>query len=251
MRALFSARAPIAAASGSATVDEGVMRGTSFGDRWIEVCTVGQDKRALDRTIAERGRTGPKSMRVDDAVVRLAHDTIEVRIGKTRVGVLHAADGRRYTPALRRAGCPVESSGIVLIDAEGHPGAHVKLYLPDPDMLVPANMLDPAIPLFPAHDRAGGLTLAKRKSDHALIEAATAAWWSGTPRSAWVALTRTGYEITASMDAKPLPALDADRTAALRYAWEARHQNVHRLQFEAEVYNIKAGRQLTVRYPLS
>jgi hypothetical protein len=229
-------------------VGGGALRGMSFGDRWIEVCTVGRDKRALDRVIAERGRTGPKSMRVDDAVVRLIADAIEVQIGKTRVGLLGAADGLRYTPALRQAGCPVESSGIVLIDAEGHPGTQLKLYLPDPDMFVPANTLDLAVPLFPAHDRAGGLTLARRKSDHGLIEAATASWWSGAPRSAWIVLTRTGEEITASMDAMPLPALYPDRTAALRQVWDAQHHDLPQMQFETQVYEIKAGRQINVRY---
>jgi hypothetical protein len=53
-----------------------------------------------------------------------------------------------------------------------------------------------------------------------------------------------------SMDAMPLPALDPDRTA-LRFVWDVRYRDQHRLRFEAEVYEIKVGRQLTVRCPLS
>jgi hypothetical protein len=190
-------------------------------------------------------------MLVDDAIVLLADDEVEVSIGDTRVGALCGADRSRYGPVLRQAGCSVQSSGIVLIDAEGHPGSHVKLYLPDPDMLLPANALDPAVPLFPAHDRAGGLTLAKRKPEHALIERATTSWWSGTSRSAWVVLTRSDIEITAAIDGLLLPPLDSDRSAALRSVWELRHPEQPRLQFEAQVYEIKAGRQINIRYQLS
>ncbi|MEV5837149.1 hypothetical protein [Nocardia sp. NPDC052112] len=99
--------------------------------------------------IAARGRTGPKSLRVDDVLVWLADGDVEVTIGTTRVGVLGAVDCGRFAPVLAQVGCAVESSGIVLIDAEGHPGAHVKLHLPDDaDMLVPANTIDPTVPLF-------------------------------------------------------------------------------------------------------
>ncbi|WP_433678275.1 hypothetical protein [Nocardia sp. CA-119907] len=127
--------------------------------------------------IAERGRTGPKSLRLDDVIVSLAGNQIEVTVGTTRVGLLSAADSARYAPVLARVGCAVESSGIVLIDAEGHPGGHVKLYLPDDaDMLVPANVIDPTVPLFFALDRAGGVTLAERRHDHRLIAEATAPW---------------------------------------------------------------------------
>lgn len=227
-----------------------LVRGTSFGDRWIEVHTFGQDKRALNKVIAARGRTGPKSMRVDDVVVRLAHDEVEVSIGDTRVGALTVADRSRYVPVLQEADCSIESSGIVLIDAAGHPGPHVKLYLPEPEMLLPANALDPDVRLFPAHDRAGGFTLAKRKPDYALIETATASWWSGTSRSAWVVLTRSDNEITAAMDGLPLPPLDPDRSVALRSIWDARHPEQSRLQFETLVYEIKAGRQISIRHQL-
>lgn len=225
-----------------------VVRGTSFGSYWVEVCADEQDTLALDGVVADRGRTGPKSMRVDDAIVRLAGDEVEVSIGSTRVGALGAADTSRYAPVLELVGCSIESSGIVVIDAEGHPGSHVKLYLPDPDLLLPANALDPTVPLFPAHDRAGSVTLAKRKSDHALINSATCSWWSGTARSAWVVLTRSGIEITAQMDGLPLPRLDADRTAELRSAWDRQHPEQPRLQLEAEVYEIKAGRQICIRH---
>jgi hypothetical protein len=234
-----------------AAVTAGALRGTSFGDHWIEVHAAGKDQRALDKVVAKRGRTGPKSLRVDDAVVTLARGEVQVLIGDTRVGVLEAADTAAYTPVLGWARHPIESSGIVIIDADGHPGQHLKLYLTSPDMLVPANALDPAVAVFPAWDRAGGLTLAKRKADHALTDAATASWWAGTPRSAWVVLTRSGFEITATMDRMPLPALDPNRDGSLRSAWEARHHELTRMQFEAQVYEIKPGRQINIRYPLS
>jgi len=228
----------------------GVVRGTSFGSYWIEVCTAGSDRSGLDTVIAERGRTGPKSLRVDDVLVRLAGDEVEVTIGTTRVGALGAADSARYAPVLARVGCAVESSGIVLIDIEGHPGAHAKLYLPDADMLVPANAIDPTVPLFFALDRAGGVTLAMHKHDHRLIADATASWWPGTSCSAWVFLTRSGIELTATADGFPLPALAADRSKVLRTAWDAAYPGQPRLQFEALVYEIKAGRQISIRYPL-
>jgi hypothetical protein len=210
----------------------------------------GAEKRALTKIVARRGRTGPKSMRVDDAIVQLTGPVVQVCIGDTRVGSLAPADTSRYAPVLTWARYPIESSGIVLIDAEGHPGAHLKLYLPDPDMLVPANELNPEVAVFPAWDRAGGLTLAKLKAEHSLVEAATASWWSGTPRSAWVVLTRTGLEITAAMDGTALPNLDTDRAGGLRSAWDTRHPGLSRMQFEAQVYQIKAGRQVNIRYAL-
>jgi hypothetical protein len=190
-------------------------------------------------------------MRVDDAIVLLTDDEVEVSIGDTRVGTLCLADTSRYELVLRQAGRAVQSSGIVLIDAVGHPGSHVKLYPAGPDMLLPANALDPAVPLFPAHDRAGGLTLTKRKLEHALIERATTSWWSGTSRSAWVMLTRSDIEITATMDGLSLPPLDPGRSAVLRSAWELRHPERSRLQFEAQVYEIKTRRQINIRYQLS
>jgi hypothetical protein len=242
---------PAAAVTTPAVLTVGALRGASFGDRWIEVHTTGPHKRALDKIIAKRGRTGPKSMRVDDALVRLVHDEVQVSIGSTLVGVLEDTDTSTYTPVLEWAHHPIESSGIVIIDAEGHPGSHFKLYLPDPDMLVPANALNPAVAVFPAWDRAGGLTLAQRKAEHALIDAATASWWVGTPRSAWVVLTRSGFDITATMNGMPLPTLDPDRGAALRSTWQARHRDLTMMQFEAQVYEIKSGRQVNIRHPLS
>jgi hypothetical protein len=172
-----------------------VLRGTSFGNQWIEVYTSRQLKHALDNVVAKRGRTGPKSMRVDDAIVRLARGEVEVSIGNTVVGTLHEDDKSAYEAALESARRPVESSGIVVIEAEGHPGTHFKLYLPESDMLVPVNTLDPAIAMFLAWDRAGGLTLAKVRAEHALIDATTSRWWAGFPRSAWVVLTRSGTDI--------------------------------------------------------
>ncbi|MGW4393810.1 DUF2510 domain-containing protein [Amycolatopsis nivea] len=238
------------ATTAPATVTSGALRGTSFGDSWIEVIGTGADKRTLETIIAKRGRTGPKSLRIDDAIVEASGTEVRVAIGNTRVGRLTDADAATYSPVLRWADCPIESSGIVLIDAQRHPGAHLKLYLPGPDMLVPANALDPAVAIFPAWDRAGGLTLGKRKSDHALIEAATASWWSGTARSAWVVLDRTGFTITAAMDGMPLPDLDPDRDGGLRSAWVTRHPGLHRMQFEAQVYQVAAGRQVNIRYAL-
>jgi hypothetical protein len=239
------------ASAGPAVVTAGALRGTSFGDHWIEVHAAGRDRRALDKLVAKRGRTGPKSLRVDDAVVTLARGEVQVFIGSARVGVLEAADTATYTLVLGWARYPIESSGIVIIDADGHPGQHLKLYLPSPDLLVPVNALDPAVAFIPALDRAGGLTLAKRKAEHALVDTATVTWWAGSPRSAWVLLTQSGSEITATLDAMPLPALDPDRDVALRSAWEARHPEAGRLQFEAQVYEIKDGRQVNIRYPLS
>jgi hypothetical protein len=118
-------------------------------------------------------------------------------------------------------------------------------------MLVPANDLNPAIAVFPAWDRAGGLTLARLKAEHTLVDSATAHWWSGTARSVWVVLTRTAFEITASMDGMPLPNLDPDRDGGLRSAWTARHPRLTQMQFEAQVYQIKAGRQVNIRFALS
>jgi hypothetical protein len=115
-------------------------------------------------------------MRIDDAIVRWCGAEVEVSIGDARVGALDVEDSARYEAVLRQADCGIETSGMVLIDAAGHPGAHVKLYLPDPQLVVPVNTVDPAVPLFPAHDRAGGLTLAKHKSEHAMIESATLSW---------------------------------------------------------------------------
>ncbi len=239
------------ATTAPATVTAGALRGTSFGDRWIEVRSAGSDKRALAKVITTRGRTGPKSLRVDDAIVQLVGNDIQVSIGSTRVGTLGATDTATYQHVLAWARHPIESSGIVLIDAEGHPGAHLKLYLPSPDMLVPANDLNPTIALFPAWDRAGGLTLARLKAEHALVDSATARWWSGTARSAWVVLTRTAFEITASMDGMPLPNLDPDRDGGLRLAWTTKHPGLTQMQFEAQVYQIKAGRQVNIRFALS
>jgi hypothetical protein len=239
------------ATTAPATVTAGALRGTSFGDRWIEVQSSGSDKRALTKVITARGRTGPKSLRVDDAIVQLVGADVQVSIGRTRVGVLSAEDTSTYRSVLGWARHPIESSGIVLIDAVGHPGAHFKLYLPDPDMLVPANDLNPAVAVFPAWDRAGGLTLARLKTEHALVDFATERWWSGAARSAWVVLTRSGFEITASMDGMPLPNLDPDRDGALRSAWTTRHPGLTQMQFEAQVYEIKAGRQVNIRFALS
>ncbi|WP_433206329.1 hypothetical protein ACQP1G_19700 [Nocardia sp. CA-107356] len=59
-----------------------------------------------------------------------------------------------------------------------------------------------------------------------------------------------GTELTAEIDGFPLPALDADRSEPLRSAWDARHPEQPRLQFEALVYGIKAGRQINIRYQL-
>ncbi|HEY2059753.1 MAG TPA: DUF2510 domain-containing protein, partial [Amycolatopsis sp.] len=230
------------ATTAPATVTAGALRGTSFGDSWIEIAGTGPDNRALATIIAKRGRTGPKSLRVDDAVVQLVGTQVLAKIGDTRVGTLTDADTAAYSPVLRWANCPVESSGIVLIDAQGHAGSHLKLYLPSPDMLVPANALDPAVAILPAWDRAGGLSLAKRKADYALIEAAAARWWSGTARSAWIVLTRTGFTITAAMDGMPLPDLDPDRDDGLRSAWDARHPGLRQMQFETQVYQVAAGR---------
>ena len=238
------------ATTAPAVVTAGALRGTSFGDRWIEVTSSGPDKRALAKVIAKRGRTGPKSLRVDDAIVQLIGAEVQVSIGSTRIGRLAATDTSTYAAVLEWARYPIESSGIVLIDAEGHPGAHLKLYLPSPDMLVPANNLNPAVAVFPAWDRAGGLTLARLKAEHSLVEAATARWWSGTARSTWVILTRTGFEITASMDGMSLPNLDPDRAGGLRSAWDARHPGMTQMQFEAQVYQIKSGRQVNIRYAL-
>lgn len=86
-------------------------------------------------------------------------------------------------------------------------------------MLVRANELNPDVAVFPAWERAGGLTLAKLNAEHSLVEAATASWWTGTPRSAWVVLTRAGLDITAALDGKSLPNLDTDRVGGLRSAW--------------------------------
>jgi hypothetical protein len=239
------------ATTAPAVVSAGALRGTSFGDRWIEVHSTGSDKRALTKLIAHRGRTGPKSLRVDDAIIQPLGADVQVSIGSTRVGVLSAPDASTYRSVLEWARHPIESSGIVLIDAEGHPGAHFKLYLPDPDMLVPVNDLNPAVAVFPAWDRAGGLTLARLKAEHALVESATERWWSGAARSAWVILTRAGFEITASMDGMRLPNLDPDRDGGLRSAWTTRHSGLTQMQFEAQVYQIKAGRQVNIRYALS
>ncbi|TDP97941.1 hypothetical protein EV186_103921 [Labedaea rhizosphaerae] len=230
---------------------EAALRGTSFGDRWIEVRTSAQDARALREVIADRGRTGPRSLRLDDVVVNLGHAEVEVRIGETRVGSLWEVDMSRYAPVLRTAGRPVESSGIIIIDADGHPGSHVKLYLPDPDMLVPANSLDPTVLFLPAHDRAGGITLARRKADHELIEAATASLWSGRDCSVWVLLTRTSSGIDASIDKMPLPSLSDERAAALLLSWEAQYPRSNDLQFESILYSIRAGRQVCVRFSLA
>jgi hypothetical protein len=49
----------------------------------------------------------------------------------------------------------------------------------------------------------------------------------------------------------PANALDPNRDGSLRSAWEARHQKLTRMQFEAQVYEIKPGRQVNIRYPLS
>ena len=83
-----------------------------------------------------------------------------------------------------------------------------------------------------------------------MIESATLSWWSGTRRSAWVVLARSGIEITAAMDGLPLPSLDPDRSAALRSIWDKRHPGRPRLQFETTVYDVKAGRQISLRHQL-
>ncbi|WP_410630974.1 DUF2510 domain-containing protein [Amycolatopsis sp. cmx-4-83] len=243
-------RQPVATTA-PATVTAGALRGTSFGDRWIEVGSSPSNERALNKVITARGRSGPKSLRVDDAIVHLVGTEVQVSVGSTRVGTLSAMDTATYCSVLKWAGHPIESSGIILIDADGHPGVHLKLYLPSPDMLVPANDLDTTIAVFPAEDRAGGLTLARVKAEHALVDSATERWWSGAARSAWVVLTRAGFEITATMDGMPLPSLDPDRAAGLRTAWTTRHPGLTRMQFEAQVYQIKAGRQVSIRFPLT
>ncbi|MEV5837148.1 hypothetical protein [Nocardia sp. NPDC052112] len=94
------------------------------------------------------------------------------------------------------------------------------------------------------------MTLAKRKSDHTLIGEATASWWPGTSCSAWVVLTRSGVELTAAVDGFPLPALAEDRSEVLRSAWDTTYPGQARLQFEALVYEIKRGRQISVKYQL-
>lgn len=181
---------------------------------------------------------------MDDAIVRLADDKVEVSIGNTRVGELGADDASRYAPVLELAGRP--PARVEWDRPYRRPCSHVKLYLPSPEMLLPANVFDPSVPRFPAHDRAGGATLARRKSDHTLIETATASWWSGTSRSVWVVLTRSGTEITATIDGLPLPRLNPDRTSELQSVWDLRHPEQERLQLEAHVYEIKAGRQMAI-----
>jgi hypothetical protein len=62
------------------------------------------------------------------AAVALGADEVQVSIGSTLVGVLEDADTSTYAPVLEWVHHPIESSGIVIIDTEGHPGSHFKLY---------------------------------------------------------------------------------------------------------------------------
>lgn len=62
-------------------------------------------------------------MRIDDAIVRWCGAEVEVSIGDARVGALDVEDSARYAAVLRQADCGIETSGMVLIDAAGHPGA--------------------------------------------------------------------------------------------------------------------------------
>ncbi|MFD2472082.1 FAD-binding protein [Amycolatopsis silviterrae] len=89
-----------------------------------------------------------------------------------------------------------------------------------------------------------GLSVTPRGQGHTSMGQAQAA-------SAWTVLTRTGFTITATMDGMPLPDLDPDRSSWLRSAWNTRHPGLRQMQFEAEVYQVSAGRQVNIRYPLS
>lgn len=242
---------PIQLVTHSASVTPGVIRGTSFGSTWVEVEAGRGERKALSKLIKARGKSGPKSMRFDDAVLTLSGSQVNVTIGGSTVGWLNAGDSARYARPLSAIGRPVESSGIVLIDAEGHPGEHIKLYLPDEAaLLVPLNEPDPSVRTFFAHDRAGSITLAHRKAEHQLAEAATAYWWTGSPFAVWVVLTRSEDDMTATLSGQPLPDLDPERSAALRAVWDQRMAGERRLQLEARVYEVKSGRQIAVRHQL-
>lgn len=232
-------------------VTRGALRGTSFGDRWVEVDGDGKCRRALERLVASRGKTGPKSLQLDDIVLRLVGRGVSVIVEGVEVGTLTGQDVLAYLPVLRWAQYPIEVSGSVLIDADGHPGSFLKLYLPSPELLVPVNRLDPTVALFPAWDRAGGLTLANGKPAHQLVDAATESWWAGSPRAAWVVLTRDGLNLTATLDGMPLPEPSTDRSLHLIRAWGRWHPDLTQLQFESIVYQIKAGRQVNVRFRLA
>ncbi len=221
----------------------------SFGDRWVEVTSAGPSRTALSSVVSTRPHTGPKSLRCDDIMLVAEGTATTVIIDGKRVGVVDAPYGAAYAPVLAEVGA-VQVSGSILINAEGHPGNHLKLFTPAAHLLISANTPDPAVPIFFAHARAGGVTLAHRKTDHALIEAATSSWWAGAERSVWVVLDRHGEDIAATLDGFLLPDLTIERTTELRRVWDQRMAQQPRLQFEGVVYEIKAGRQLILRHQL-
>lgn len=229
------------------------VRGMSFGDRWINVVSTGADRTHLDQLTNSRPRTTPKTVRCDPVVLSRTAVGVAVSVDGIRVGQLHADTASQYAPILDWVGQPVATAGVILIDAEGHPGNHLKLFAPQPALLVPANSPLPGITLWPALDRAGGITLARKKADRDLLDAATHGWDLGAAgeRSIWLVVTRTEDQLDAALNGQPLPALTAARTGELCRQWDRHHHGETTLQMEAILYTIKSGKQINLRFALN
>lgn len=225
----------------------------TFGDRWVEVMSVRDDRKRLDQLAASLPRTSRRTLRCDTVVMSRTGTGVAVSVNGVRVGELAADTAHQYAPILDWVKQPVSTAGVILIDAEGHPGNHLKLFAPEPALLVPANTPADGVPVWAALDRAGGITLARKKTDRDLIDSATPEWDLGDAgeRSVWVVVTRTGDQLDSTLNGHPLPALAADRTQAFRDQWDRHHPTETVLQMEAILYRIASGKQLNIRFALN
>ncbi len=218
----------------------------SFGSDWLDIDEEGRTLTAVAKRLK---RSGPKSIRSDNVLLEAHRGTIRVALEGTWVGTMKSADGNEYLPVLQAVGVPVQTSGIVLVDATDHPGVHLKLFAPEAQWLVPANTPEARVPCWFALDRAGGVTLASTKSAHALIGEASHGLAESC--SVWILANRQADgSISFFLNGSPLPTMPSSRAGRLSTAWDKYASGHSQLQLEAMHYPVKAGPQVNVRYAL-